>query len=54
MEQSDRYLASLTDEGRYRLLIEAVTDYAIYMLDSLGYRDNLESRRGEVQGLPRR
>jgi hypothetical protein len=26
MEQSDRYLASLTDEGRSRLLIEAVTD----------------------------
>ena len=36
MEQSDRYLSSLTDEGRYRLLIEAVTDYAIYMLDSYG------------------
>jgi PAS domain S-box-containing protein len=36
MERSDRYLASLTDEGRYRLLIEAVTDYAIYMLDPAG------------------
>ena len=36
MEQSDRYLSSLTDEERYRLLIEAVTDYAIYMLDSYG------------------
>ncbi|MGA7529950.1 MAG: PAS domain S-box protein, partial [Pseudolabrys sp.] len=36
MEQSDRYLASLTNEGRYRLLIEAVTDYAIYMLNSSG------------------
>jgi PAS domain S-box-containing protein len=36
MEQSDRYLASLTDEGRYRLLIEAVTDYAIYLLDPAG------------------
>ena len=53
MEQSDRYLASLTVEGRYRLLIEAVTDYAIFMLNSLGYRDKLESRRGEAQGLPR-
>ena len=28
--------ASLTDDGRYRLLIEAVTDYAIYMLDPTG------------------
>jgi PAS domain S-box-containing protein len=29
----DRFSASLTDDGRYRLLVEAVTDYAIYMLD---------------------
>jgi PAS domain S-box-containing protein len=36
MEQSDLYLASLTDEGRYRLLVEAVTDYAIYLLDPSG------------------
>src|SRR5215204_613539 len=36
MEQIDRYLASLTDEGRNRLLIEAVTDYAIYLLDPSG------------------
>jgi PAS domain S-box-containing protein len=32
----DRYTASLSDEGRYRLLIDAVTDYAIYMLDVNG------------------
>jgi PAS domain S-box-containing protein len=36
MEFSDRYAASLTEDGRYRLLVEAVTDYAIYMLDSNG------------------
>src|SRR5512141_1230272 len=36
MKQSDRYLASQSDDGRYRLLIEAVTDYAIYMLDPSG------------------
>jgi len=36
MEFSDRYAASLTEDGRYRLLVEAVTDYAIYMLDSHG------------------
>lgn len=28
--------ASLTDEGRYRLLVEAISDYAIYMLDPSG------------------
>jgi hypothetical protein len=27
-EPSDLYTASLSDEGRYRLLVEAVTDYA--------------------------
>jgi len=36
MERSDRHITSLTDEGRYRLLVEAVTDYAIYMLDASG------------------
>jgi PAS domain S-box-containing protein len=36
MERSDRLEASLTDDGRYRLLVEAVTDYAIYMLDPSG------------------
>ncbi|HWA49931.1 MAG TPA: PAS domain S-box protein [Dongiaceae bacterium] len=37
MERPERYGLSLTDEGRYRLLVEAVTDYAIYMLDPDGY-----------------
>lgn len=36
MQRSDRLDASLTDDGRYRLLVEAVTDYAIYMLDPTG------------------
>jgi PAS domain S-box-containing protein len=36
MERADRYLASLTAEGRYRLLIEAVKDYAIFLLDPSG------------------
>ena len=35
-ELSDQYLSSLTAEGRYRLLVEGVTDYAIYMLDPNG------------------
>ena len=26
----------MTEDGRYRLLIEAVTDYAIYMVDPTG------------------
>lgn len=36
MESADRYAASLTEDGRYRLLVEAVTDYAIFMLDPNG------------------
>jgi PAS domain S-box-containing protein len=36
MERAQRVEASLTDEGRLRLLLDAVTDYAIYMLDPTG------------------
>nr|WP_245505848.1 PAS domain-containing sensor histidine kinase [Rhizobium sullae] len=36
MELADRYDASLTDEGRLRLLVDAITDYAIYMLSPEG------------------
>jgi PAS domain S-box-containing protein len=36
MQTSDRFLASKSEDGRYRLLVEAVTDYAIYMLDDAG------------------
>jgi len=42
-----RYIDSLTEDGRYRLLVEAVTDYAIYMLDPDGFITswNLGARR---------
>ncbi len=36
MKQAERLQASRSDEWRYRLLIQAVTDYAIYMLDPDG------------------
>ena len=36
MEPTNKLDASLTVDGRYRLLVEAVTDYAIYMLDPNG------------------
>jgi PAS domain S-box-containing protein len=32
-KQSNRYEDSLTEDGRYRLLVEGIRDYAIYMLD---------------------
>jgi PAS domain S-box-containing protein len=36
VERKERFEASTSTEGRYRLLVEAVTDYAIYMLDPSG------------------
>lgn len=33
---STRFFGSLTQEGQYRLLIEAITDYAFYLLDADG------------------
>jgi PAS domain S-box-containing protein len=35
--QDDRYFPVQTDEARYRLLVDAITDYAIYMLDAGGF-----------------
>lgn len=31
--EAKRYIASLAEDGRYRLLVESVRDYAIYILD---------------------
>ncbi len=36
MQHKERLEASKSDEGRYRMLVDAVTDYAIYMLDPDG------------------
>jgi PAS domain S-box-containing protein len=37
MDQSERLHAALTEDGRFRLLVDAITDYAIYMLDADGH-----------------
>jgi PAS domain S-box-containing protein len=36
MNQTNRHYPALTEAERYRLLVEAMTDYAIYMLDPDG------------------
>ncbi|ABC93463.1 probable two-component sensor histidine kinase/response regulator hybrid protein (plasmid) [Rhizobium etli CFN 42] len=36
MEVLDRHVTSLSEEGRFRLLVDAITDYAIYMLSPEG------------------
>ena len=38
-------------EEQFRLLVQGVTDYAIYMLDTRRHRHQLESRRATHQGL---
>ena len=35
-ESEDRYLDAQSDAGRYRLLLHAITDYAIFMLEPNG------------------
>jgi PAS domain S-box-containing protein len=37
MTIADRFAATTTEVGRYHLLLDAITDYAIYMLDSSGF-----------------
>jgi PAS domain S-box-containing protein len=36
VERTERFEASKSNEGRFRMLIDAITDYAIYMLDPDG------------------
>jgi PAS domain S-box-containing protein len=36
VERTERFEASKSNEGRFRLLIDAITDYAIYMVDPDG------------------
>ena len=36
MNREQKFETNLTEDGRYRLLVEAIVDYAIYMLDSEG------------------
>lgn len=50
MKQVERLNASLTDDGRYRVLIDAVTDYAIYMLDPDGYVSSWNSGARRFKG----
>jgi len=36
LEENERFAEALSAEGRYRLLVEGITDYAIYLLDADG------------------
>ncbi len=50
MDQDDRLAASITEDGRYRLLVDAVTDYAIYMLDAKGFVSSWNSGARRFKG----
>ncbi|KQW77719.1 histidine kinase [Devosia sp. Root413D1] len=50
MNNSHNFDASLTDDGRYRLLVEAISDYAIYMLDPTGIVANWNAGAQRFKG----
>lgn len=50
MEAVDRYDTSLQDEGRFRVLVDAITDYAIYMLSPEGHVTSWNSGAQRFKG----
>lgn len=50
MDHNQRWTASDTEEGRYRLLVDAITDYAIYMLDLEGRVVNWNTGAQRLKG----
>ncbi|EJJ26775.1 hybrid sensor histidine kinase/response regulator [Rhizobium sp. CF142] len=46
----DRYDTSLQNEGRFRVLVDAITDYAIYMLSPEGYVTSWNSGAQRFKG----
>lgn len=46
MEVLNRHDTSLDEEGRFRLLVDAITDYAIYMLSPEGIVTSCTGRCG--------
>lgn len=50
MKVRKRPAASLKGEGRYHLLLDAITDYAIYMLDPSGFVTSWNSGAKRFKG----
>ena len=51
MVRKERFDASMSHDGRFRMLIDAVTDYAIYMLDAEGIVSSWNPGARRLQGL---
>lgn len=49
-KRSDNFTALLTNQARYQLLVDAVTDYAIFMLDADGYVVSWNSGAQRLKG----
>ncbi len=49
-DSSNQHVPAPADDGRYRLLVEAVTDYAIYMLDPGGFVSNWNAGAERIKG----
>ena len=50
MDHSQRLTDSTSEDGRYRLLVDAITDYAIYMLDPTGIVTNWNAGAQRFKG----
>ena len=50
MVRKERFDASMPHDGRFRMLIDAVTDYAIYMLDTEGIVSSWNSGARRLKG----
>ncbi len=50
METGDRFSAPQTTDGRYRLLVEGITDYAVYMLSPEGFVSSWNPGAERIKG----
>ena len=50
-KDAEQLRREMIDADRYRILVEAITDYAVYLLDPNGKVCQLEPGRAEVQGI---
>jgi PAS domain S-box-containing protein len=50
LEQGERFRETQSADGRYRLLVEGITDYAIYLLDSDGMVTSLNRGAERFKG----
>ena len=50
MENQDQKAASVTDDSRYRILVEGISDYAVYLLDPSGIVTSWNPGANRIKG----